>query len=150
MTERFGRAEYALTKRVQSFLVEVTGRFSAFRIGKQCFPKMWIINDYKVVFLKISSQNTLHGGKTFVVRCKDSIYFWRGPYKWEFLWAKLKGRGKLHPMPWLLSFIITKCRYYYSLSLPRMKTTVKSHDPAQPLFSCVTFMILFNASTINW
>ena len=30
---------------------------------------------FKVVFLKISSQNTLHGGKMFVVRCKDSIYF---------------------------------------------------------------------------
>ena len=37
MAERVGRAEYALTKRVQSFLVEVTGRFSAFRIGKQSF-----------------------------------------------------------------------------------------------------------------
>ena len=38
MSERFSREEYALTKRVQSFLVEVTGRFSAFRIGKKCFP----------------------------------------------------------------------------------------------------------------
>ena len=38
MAERFGSAEYALTKRMQSFLVEVTGRLSAFRIGKQCLP----------------------------------------------------------------------------------------------------------------
>ena len=41
MAERFGRADYALNKRMQSFLVEVTaGSVSAFRIGKQCFPLM--------------------------------------------------------------------------------------------------------------
>ena len=29
MTERFGGVEYSLTKRMQSFLPEVTGKFSA-------------------------------------------------------------------------------------------------------------------------